>query len=192
MPWFGDFGILYYRTDLLKKYGYKAPPKTWADLFTMAKKIQDGERATNPNFTGFVFQGNAYEGLTCNALEWIASAGGGNIIDNGKVTIDNTKARTVLDLMRSPDRHGHTSWRDLLPGGQTEHAFDTGNAAFMRNWPYAYGVAQRPARVKGKFAVDRRSRTGRRARPSAPSAAGRSLSRSTRSTRMRRSSSSGT
>src|SRR4051812_46765951 len=38
MPWFGDYGILYYRTDLLKKYGYKAPPTTWADLFKMAKK----------------------------------------------------------------------------------------------------------------------------------------------------------
>ena len=97
MPWFGDYGILYYRTDLLKKYGYKAPPKTWSDLFKMAKKIQDGERASTPNFTGFVFQGNAYEGLTCNALEWIASAGGGHIIDNGKVTIDNAKARTILD-----------------------------------------------------------------------------------------------
>ena len=24
MPWFGDFGILYYRTDLLKKYGYSS------------------------------------------------------------------------------------------------------------------------------------------------------------------------
>ena len=33
MPWFGDFGILYYRTDLLKKYGYKSPPKTWDQLF---------------------------------------------------------------------------------------------------------------------------------------------------------------
>ena len=58
----------------------------------MAKKIQDGEQKTNPNFAGFVFQGNAYEGLTCNALEWIASAGGGHFIDNGKVTINNAKA----------------------------------------------------------------------------------------------------
>src|SRR4029079_11999128 len=68
MPWFGDFGILYYRTDLLKKYGYGGPPKTWAQLFAMAKKIQDGEQKSNPNFYGFVFQGNSYEGLTCDAL----------------------------------------------------------------------------------------------------------------------------
>ena len=81
MPWFGDFGILYYRTDLLKKYGYKAPPTTWTELFAMAKKIQDGEQKSNPNFYGFVFQGNAYEGLTCDGLEWLASSGAGQIFD---------------------------------------------------------------------------------------------------------------
>ncbi len=80
MPWFGDFGILYYRTDLLKKYGYTSPPTTWTQLFAMAKKIQDGEQASNPTFSGFVFQGNSYEGLTCDALEWVASSGGGQFI----------------------------------------------------------------------------------------------------------------
>jgi len=154
MPWFGDYGILYYRTDLLKKYGYSAPPKTWADLFKMAKKIQDGEQKTNPNFAGFVFQGNAYEGLTCDSLEWIASAGGGHFIDGGKVTIDNTKARQILDAMRAQigkvTPNGVTTYQE----DQTEHAFDNGDAAFARNWPYQYGIgAGAGSKVKGKFNV---------------------------------------
>jgi trehalose/maltose transport system substrate-binding protein len=154
MPWFGDYGILYYRTDLLKKYNYSGPPKTWADLFKMAKKIQDGERGSNSNFTGLVFQGNAYEGLTCNALEWIASAGGGHIIDNGKVTINNAKAKTILDAFRTQigkvTPQGVTTYQE----DQTEHAFDNGDAAFARNWPYQYGIgAGTGSKVKGKFAV---------------------------------------
>jgi trehalose/maltose transport system substrate-binding protein len=154
MPWFGDYGILYYRTDLLKKYGYKAPPKTWADLFKMARKIQTGEQKTNKNFYGFVFQGNAYEGLTCNTLEWVASAGGGTLISGGKATIDNPKARTILDAMRAQigktTPRGVTSYQE----DQTEHAFDDGNAAFARNWPYQYGIgAGAGSKVKGKFNV---------------------------------------
>jgi len=100
MPWFGDFGILYYRTDLLKKYGYSSPPTTWTQLFAMAKKIQDGEQASNQNFSGFVFQGNSYEGLTCDSLEWIASSGGGQFVSGNKVTINNPKAASILDLFR--------------------------------------------------------------------------------------------
>ena len=154
MPWFGDYGILYYRTDLLKKYGYKAPPTTWNQLFTMARKIQNGEQKTNNSFYGFVFQGNAYEGLTCNALEWIASAGGGTIISGGKATINNPKARTILDAMRNQigktTPRGVTSYQE----DQTEHAFDDGDAAFARNWPYQYGIgATAGSKVKGKFSV---------------------------------------
>ena len=152
MPWFGDFGILYYRTDLLKKYGYSAPPTTWTELGTMAKKIQAGERGSNPDFYGLVYQGNAYEGLTCDSLEWLASSGAGNFIDNGKASINNPKAVATLNLFRS--------WvGDISPRGVTSYqeedarnAFDAGNAAFMRNWPYAY-AASKGTPVDGKFDV---------------------------------------
>jgi len=154
MPWFGDFGMLYYRKDLLKKYGYKRPPASWVQLFQMAKKIQNGEKATNPSFSGFVFQGNAYEGLTCDSLEWIASSGGGHFIDGGKATINNAKAANILNLFRAnigvTTPRGVTSYQE----GETHTAFIDGNAAFMRNWPYAYSLAQaKGSKVAGKFAV---------------------------------------
>jgi trehalose/maltose transport system substrate-binding protein len=159
MPWFGDFGILYYRTDLLKKYGYSAPPKTWAQLGAMAQKIQDGERANNANFYGFVYQGNAYEGLTCDALEWLASSGGGQIIDGGKVTINNPRAVAMLNLQRSwvgkITPRGVTTYQE----GESEKAFTAGNAAFMRNWPYAYAIGQ-DGPIKGKFNVTTLPKTG--------------------------------
>src|SRR5690606_11370649 len=99
IPWFTDSGLLYYRTDLLAKYGYDAPPTTWDELEEMAQTIQDGERAEgNPDFWGFVWQGNSYEGLTCDALEWIASNGGGTIISpDGQVTIDNPAAVEAVE-----------------------------------------------------------------------------------------------
>jgi len=155
MPWFGDFGILYYRTDLLAKYGYSAPPTTWDQLFAMAKKIQDGEQKTNPNFYGFVFQGNAYEGLTCDALEWLASSGAGSFIDHGQVTINNPKAVSVLDSFRA--QIGKTTPRGVTTyqEGEAHTAFVSGDAAFMRNWPYAYSIAADPStsKIVGKFNV---------------------------------------
>src|SRR5690606_25338122 len=81
MPWWADVGVLYYRKDLLAKHGH-APPATWQEMTAIARHIQAAERARgNRRLWGFVFQGRAYEGLTCNALEWIDSFGGGTIID---------------------------------------------------------------------------------------------------------------
>ena len=81
MPWYTDAGMLYYRRDLLDRYGLDVP-QTYAELADAALVIQDGERAAGqPDFWGFVFQGQAYEGLTCNALEWISAHGGGRIVD---------------------------------------------------------------------------------------------------------------
>ena len=155
MPWFGDFGILYYRTDLLQKYGYTAPPKTWTQLFAMANKIQAGEQQANDKFYGLVFQGNSYEGLTCDALEWYQSAGAGGFIDNGKVTINNPRGARILDQFRA--QIGKVTPRDVTTyqEGEAHTAFVEGNAAFMRNWPYAYSIGQDPksSKIVGKFSV---------------------------------------
>jgi trehalose/maltose transport system substrate-binding protein len=103
IPWSTDAGLLYYRTDLLEKYGYKEPPKTWEELAEMAKKIQNGERkAGNPDFQGFVFEGKASESVTCNAIEWIYSYGGGTIVEpNKKITINNPHAIKALKTAKS-------------------------------------------------------------------------------------------
>src|SRR5262245_13036205 len=99
MPWYTDAGLLYYRKDLLEKYKEEVPA-TWEQMTAAAKKIQDAEhKAGHKEMWGFVFQGKAYEGLTCNALEWVASFGGGTIVgSDGKVTIDNPEAAAALDL----------------------------------------------------------------------------------------------
>ncbi|MGL6210674.1 MAG: ABC transporter substrate-binding protein [Paracoccaceae bacterium] len=141
LPIFTDAPALYYRKDLLEKYGV-AVPKTWAELTVAAQTIQDGERAAgNGDFWGFVWQGNAYEGLTCNALEWVKSHGGGQIVEpDGTISINNPNAVAALEQA--------AAWAGTIsPDGvlayQEEEArgvWQTGNAAFMRNWPYAYGL----------------------------------------------------
>ncbi|MCC9078044.1 ABC transporter substrate-binding protein [Litorilinea aerophila] len=156
LPFFTDGGLLYYRTDLLEKYGYSGPPTTWAELEEMAQAIQDGERAEgNQDFWGFVWQGKAYEGLTCDALEWIYSSGGGTIVSPDKViTINNQAAAEALDMAYN--------WiGKITPPGVTgfqeeesRRVWHGGNAAFMRNWPYAYSLSNgEDSAVAGKFDV---------------------------------------
>ncbi len=156
IPWFTDAGLLYYRTDLLQKYGYKEPPKTWEELTEMAKKIQDGERKDGKaDFQGFVFQGKASESVTCNAIEWIYSYGGGTIVEpDKKVTINNPKAIKALDTAKS--WVGTISPLGVTTYGEEEarNIWQAGNAAFMRNWPYAYSLGQDPkSSIAGKFDV---------------------------------------
>lgn len=138
------FGMLYYRADLLEKYGYDAPPATWEELAEMATAIQDGERAEgNDEFWGFVWQGNSYEGLTTNALEWHVSETGDNFLtSDGDILTNNEAAIAAYERA--------ASWVGTIsPPGvvsyQEEDArgvWDVGNAAFMRNWPYAYTLSQ--------------------------------------------------
>jgi trehalose/maltose transport system substrate-binding protein len=155
LPWFASVGVLYYREDLLQKYA-EAPPASWDELTAVATRVQAAERtAGQSKLWGYVWQGRAYEGLTCNALEWVASEGGGTIVANdGRATVDNPAA--VQAVARAAE------WIDnISPPGVLNYAeeeargvFQSGDAVFMRNWPYAWSLAQgTDSPVRGKVGV---------------------------------------
>lgn len=116
MPWFTDAGLLYYRKDLLEKYREKIPA-SWAELATTARKIQNAERHNgHPAMWGYVWQGRAYEGLSCDALEWIVSNNGGAVVaPSGAVTIDNPGAIAGLQMVRLLAGPARTVSRRSLP-----------------------------------------------------------------------------
>jgi trehalose/maltose transport system substrate-binding protein len=144
MPYHADAGLLFYRTDLLTNYGYKNPPRTWDELEKMAARIQAGERAKGKTqFWGYIWQGAPSEALTCNALEWQVSEGGGHIIEpDGKISVNNPRAihswqraQRWVGSISPPSVVAYREWDTL-------NIWRSGNAAFMRNWPTSFLISQ--------------------------------------------------
>jgi len=150
LPWYVDAGLLYYRSDLLARHGI-AVPQTWHALVSAAQRITARERGVR----GFVWQGRQYEGLVCNALEFLWSNGGG-VFDDGRVAIDSEANRDALRFMVDLVHRYRVS-----PGSVTtateepaRHLFGQGRAVFMRNWPYAWTLFGDPSsRVHGKVGI---------------------------------------
>ena len=131
--------FIYYRTDKVDQV-----PATWQDLYSLAS---EGE--------GIVFQGAAYEGLTCDWLE-LAYAAGGTVIseDGSKATIDSPENVAATQLMVDVVKNGGapkavTTYMEP----ESLQQWQTGEYTFMRNWPYAFALSQKTEVLKGKFAV---------------------------------------
>ncbi len=137
MPYHPNVGVLYYRTDLLLKYGYSAPPRTWDELEQMAVRIQNGERARGQkDFWGFVWPGNVSESVSSDTTELDAGEGGGTTIDaDGKISVNNPnviraweRAARWVGWISSPDVLSYSDW-------DASNAFwISGKAAFTRGW----------------------------------------------------------
>jgi multiple sugar transport system substrate-binding protein len=150
IPWFTDAGLLYYRTDLLSKYGYSVP-QTFEVLKTQALVIKAGEGLAN----GFVWQGAEYEGLTCDFLEYLWGSGGDLFIPPYQVVISSTQSINALNTMVDYLHSGVSPAATVTYGEEdTRLIFQNGDAAFMRNWPYAWALLQADGSpVKGKVGV---------------------------------------
>ncbi|MBE0603862.1 MAG: ABC transporter substrate-binding protein [Deltaproteobacteria bacterium] len=156
LPVYVDGGLLYYRKDLLEKYGLPGPPRTWDELLRQSETVQRGERRSRPGFHAFAWQGAQYEGLVCDFLEF-AGPSGGFRVENGAVTVDTPQNRKALRFMRdligkygiSPP-NTYTEMREE----EVRSFFQEGYALFERNWPYAWPLHEGPGSpVRGKTGI---------------------------------------
>ena len=148
IPWFVDVGLLYWRTDLVDE-----APAAWEELARSAR----GAMADGAVRYGFLWQGARYEGLVTTFLEQLHAFGGEILDDDGRVVVDSEEAVRALAFLREM----------VLPGGitpsaaltwqeeQTRLSFQSGEAVFLRNWPYAARLLADSSRSKvaGSFAV---------------------------------------
>lgn len=158
VPRHAYIGVLLYRPDLLRRYGYRDPPKTWDELQTMATRIQAGERAKGEkDFWGYVWQGAAGEDLTCSGLEWQVVEGGGRIVEDDKtVSVNNPQA--IRAWQRAARWVGSISPPGVVAYGKWDAAnvFGSGRAAFLRWWESDYSLNHAvplPGDIGDKFGV---------------------------------------
>jgi multiple sugar transport system substrate-binding protein len=141
LPWFADSGVLYYRKDLLDKYGV-APPRTVTEMLQVAGRILQWEN--NPRLSGFVWQGKQYEGLICVALEFMRAYGGGIMDAHGRSLLTQPATIAGVQALYDTIAKDHIS-PPLVTTADEEtarHIFARGQAIFMRNWPYAWSLFQ--------------------------------------------------
>jgi multiple sugar transport system substrate-binding protein len=151
-PFFEDQGFLYYRKDLLAA-DHLSVPTTWEQLVSDSKTIQSKGQAKY----GYVFQGADYEGATCNFMEFLADAGGKvlNASNTKSALASNGDAKKALSFEVSLVKDGVSpAAESTFEEAQSMDAFDAGQAAFLRNWDYAYSTSQASgSSVVGKVGV---------------------------------------
>jgi multiple sugar transport system substrate-binding protein len=173
LPWTANAGVLYYRRDLMDKYGFRLDsaggtsdntPLTWADVQRIALQVKAGEGLPD----GFVWQGAANETLTCNMLEHLWAEGGQVLDGEGRPSLDTPQAHAALQQMVDLIQSGASPAEvTALDEDKSLASFAAGNAVLARSGVYAWqglnaedspvagrvGVAQLPASCLGGQAL---------------------------------------
>lgn len=149
VPLFIDSGMLFYRKDLLERYGFQ-PPSTWQEMVDQAVTIVAEEKKREVEIFGFSGQFKQYEGLVCNMMEYILSNNGNIISEEGwKSALAEER---VIDAVRFVRDHviGNVAPVGVLTYQEPESLdlFLQGRAVFLRSWPYAWNVSNDHERSK--------------------------------------------
>lgn len=150
LPYSSNGAFLYYRTDLIDE-----PPTTWDELYETGMAAAEEE-----GISPFVGQGDQYEGFVVTYLEMFWSAGG-ELFDESQESstfLEGDAAQTALDFMVEGQENGFfAEGFDSMVEDDARALFQSGEAVYMRNWPYAVplleGEEDEESAVAGDFAV---------------------------------------
>jgi len=166
LPLFPDYPVMHYRKDLVEEAGFDpegenwaTEPMTWADFAEVASTVW--EENSDLDY-GFTTQGDNYVGTSCCTFnEMMTSWGGAYFGDHENlfgpvgdrpITVNEQPVHDTIRMMRSfmegPDaENAHPDFPQITTTDIVEFTeepsrepFTGGNAAFMRNWPYAIPI----------------------------------------------------
>jgi multiple sugar transport system substrate-binding protein len=137
VPTYIKGNILFYRQDLLQRYQFKAPPRTWDELKAMCRKIMPQERSLK---YGLIFHPSNF----LNDFLPMLWGYGGEVVDaNDRLVLHQDKNRAAC-LAALSDLKGMQGAiapapKDLAQFTSTQtdalrQAFFRGEALFMINW----------------------------------------------------------
>jgi multiple sugar transport system substrate-binding protein len=154
IPLYADALMLYYRKDLLDKYGF-SPPETWSELENQIRVILDGEN--DPNLSGYIYQARKIEGMTCNLVNFLSGVDGEILNAAGEVVLDDPRGREAVDFMDKLVETG-LSPKSIVTHNPNDDRiqFENGQAVFMNNWVFAMNSYQNPeSPIHGKVGITR-------------------------------------
>ena len=144
-PLVADMGLLYWRTDLMQ-----APPRTPAELEAISRRLQAAGQVP----WGYVWQGKQYEGLSCVYVEMLRGFGG-RWLEQEQPELNSAAALKATTWLRQLVQAGITPPTVAnMAEPEALQAFQAGDAAFMRNWPYAWAELNKPGSpLRGRVGI---------------------------------------
>jgi multiple sugar transport system substrate-binding protein len=151
IPIRSDVGVFYYREDLLKQAGFQ-PPQTFTDLLKISKSLKEQGKIN----WGYIWQGRQYEGLTAMFVEVLEGFGGFWVNpDTLEVGLNRPETLKAIAFLKDTVQTG------ISPPGvttyieeDTRRIFQSGQAAFLRSWPYVWPLANaEDSPIKGKIGI---------------------------------------
>lgn len=151
IPMRSDVGVLYYRADLLQQAGFQ-PPETFADL----QKISQALKKQGKVNWGYLWQGRQYEGAAAMFIEVLEGFGGFWVNPKTlEVGLDKPETLKAIAFLKDTIQTG------ISPPGvttyieeDTRRIFQSGQAAFLRSWPYVWPLANaKDSPIKGKIGI---------------------------------------